>query len=268
MNNEPTTKQRPSASMLRPSRLCQILFVALILKVGVLGGLAYESLMYGSGSGESGIAHAADSAKASTGAPGAPAAPQNIQAPLSGAAMADIEGAGGQTGTTQKNDDRALPAIGTKRGVGAGDAGNAGNGNASPEGMQAGVSGGGGGGIDREALIRRQDELSRKEEELKILEQEISQKIEDLNVLETRLQIMMREAEGTRDEKLRHLVDVLSNMKARQAAAVLETLELRIGVKILANMRGRQAGEILTFVDPQKAASLAEALSRMQMPLE
>ena len=263
MNNEPTTKQRPFASMLRPSRLCQILFVALILKVGVLGGLAYESLMYGSG--ESGIAHAADGAKGSAGAPGAPAAPQNIQSPLSGAAMADIEGTGGQSATTQKNDDRALPAIGTKRGVGAGDAGNTGNGNGSQEGMQVVASGG---GIDREALIRRQDELSRKEEELKILEQEISQKIEDLNVLETRLQIMMREAEGTRDEKLRHLVDVLSNMKARQAAAVLETLELRIGVKILANMRGRQAGEILTFVDPQKAASLAEALSRMQMPLE
>ena len=261
MNNEPTTKQRPFVSMLRPSRLCQILFVALILKVGVLGGLAYDSLMYGSGSVESGIAHAADDAKASAGAPGAPAAPQNIQSPLSGATMADIEGTGGQGTGGQKTDERALPAIGTKRGVGA-EEGGAG----ASEGVQASVSNGG--GLDRESLIRRQDELSRKEEELKILEQEITQKIEDLNVLETRLQIMMREAEGTRDEKLRHLVDVLSNMKARQAAAVLETLELRIGVKILANMRGRQAGEILTFVDPQKAAGLAEALSRMQMPLE
>lgn len=251
MNSAPMTKQRPSASMLRPSRLCQILFVALILKVGVLGGLAYESLVSGGSGQETGVAHAADTSVA----PGAPAAPQNIQAPISGGAMAEIEGATPQTDKNAK-EERALPAIGTKRGVGA---------ETIKEGAQPVA---GGSGIDREALARRQEELSRKEEELKILEQEISQKIEDLNVLEARLQIMMREAEGTRDEKLRHLVDVLSNMKARQAAAVLETLELRIGVKILANMRGRQAGEILTFVDPQKAASLAEALSRMQMPLE
>lgn len=250
MNSTPTTKRRPFASMLRPSRLCHILFVALLLKVGVLGSLAYDTLMYGTSASEVGVAYAAEA----SGALGAPAAPESIQAPLSSASMADIEGGGTSAGGKAK-DDRALPAIGTKRGVGATE-------------IAENTENTGKSSLKRDALIRRQDELSRKEEELKILEQEISQKIEDLNVLETRMQIMMREAEGTKDEKLRHLVDVLSNMKAKQAAAVLETLELRIGVKILANMRGRQAGEILTFVNPQKAAGLAEALSRMQMPLE
>ena len=57
-------------------------------------------------------------------------------------------------------------------------------------------------------------------------------------------------------------------MKAKQAAAVLETLDPKIAVKVLAGMRGRQAGEILTFVKPERAAQLTESLARMQLPLE
>nr|WP_116304781.1 hypothetical protein [Nitratidesulfovibrio sp. HK-II]GBO94993.1 flagellar protein FlbB [Nitratidesulfovibrio sp. HK-II] len=86
--------------------------------------------------------------------------------------------------------------------------------------------------------------------------------------LEARIKIMLKDAQGMKDEKLRHLVDVYTNMKAKQAAAVLETLDEKIAVRILAGMRGRQAGEILTFVQAEKAAKLSEALTRMQLPLE
>jgi flagellar motility protein MotE (MotC chaperone) len=79
---------------------------------------------------------------------------------------------------------------------------------------------------------------------------------------------MIKDAETTSDAKFRHLVDVLSNMKARQAAAVLETLDRKVAVNVLAGMRGRQAGEILSFVRPEVAAHLAESLARMQLPFE
>jgi flagellar motility protein MotE (MotC chaperone) len=79
---------------------------------------------------------------------------------------------------------------------------------------------------------------------------------------------MIKDAEESKDAKFRHLVDVLSNMKSKQAAAVLETLDPKIAVRVLAGMRGRQAGDILTFVKPEIAAHLTEALARMQLPLE
>ena len=60
----------------------------------------------------------------------------------------------------------------------------------------------------------------------------------------------------------------MSNMKARQAAEMLQTLDQRIAVRILAGMRGRQAGEILNFVRPEIAANLTAALTRMQLPFE
>jgi flagellar motility protein MotE (MotC chaperone) len=124
------------------------------------------------------------------------------------------------------------------------------------------------GSLAREALARRQEELARKEEDLRSLERDLNNRLAELQALEVRLQSMLKEAGEVRTEKFRQLIDVLSNMKAKQAAGVLETLDEKIAVKVLSGMRGRQAGEILTFVDAKKAARLAESLSRLQLPFE
>ena len=122
--------------------------------------------------------------------------------------------------------------------------------------------------VTSESLLRRQEELNQREADLRQLERQIDMKLNELQSLETRIQSMLKEADATRDEKLKHLVDVYTNMKARQAAEVLETLDENIAVKILANMRGRQAGEMLTYVKPAKAARLSESLTRVQMPMD
>jgi len=122
--------------------------------------------------------------------------------------------------------------------------------------------------LDREALAARQEELNRKEQALKTLEENLEAKLVELKQLEAKLQVMLESAGEVKDQKLRHLVDVYSNMKAKQAAQVLESLDEDIAVRILAGMRGRQAGEILTFVKPEKAAVLSEALTKMQLPFE
>lgn len=122
--------------------------------------------------------------------------------------------------------------------------------------------------LSREALQRRQDELARKEQDLQTLERDLDDRLVRLQELEVRIKAMLKEAEEVKNAKYRHLVDVLSNMKAKQAASVLETLDEKIAVKVLSGMRGRQAGEILTFVNPGKAARLSEALARVQLPFE
>lgn len=124
------------------------------------------------------------------------------------------------------------------------------------------------GNITLDALNRKQEELARREQDLRALEQELDSRLIQMQALEQRLDTMLREAEEIRSGQYRHLVDVLANMKARQAAEVLETLDERIAVRILAGMRGRQAGEILTQATPAKAARLAESLARMELPLE
>lgn len=122
--------------------------------------------------------------------------------------------------------------------------------------------------MPRELLKKKQVELHRREQELSRLQATIDSKLVKLQTLEKRLQAMLSKAKNIKDKKMKHLVDVYSNMKAKQAAQVLETLDENISVKILAGMRGRKAGEILTFVKPDKAARLSEALTNMQLPFE
>lgn len=122
--------------------------------------------------------------------------------------------------------------------------------------------------LDRKELLRKKEELDRREAELKALETKLAQ---DMAVMEERraqLARMLDEAKSVKDKKDRHLVDVFSNMKAKQAASVLETMDEAQAVKILSGMRGRQAGEILTFVNARKAAKLAEQLTSLQIPFK
>jgi len=122
--------------------------------------------------------------------------------------------------------------------------------------------------VGNAALQKRQEELDRRERELNTLEAKIKSDLAELEKRQAQMERMLEEAKMVRDKKDRHLVDVFSNMKSKQAAQVLATMDERQAVKILSGMRGRQAGEILTFVDPTKAARLAEALTQLQVPFE
>lgn len=45
-----------------------------------------------------------------------------------------------------------------------------------------------------------------------------------------------------------------ANMKPRQAAAALTTVDEEVAVKILTGMKSKQSGEILSYMDPRHAA--------------
>ncbi len=113
-------------------------------------------------------------------------------------------------------------------------------------------------------LKQRAEALDRQEQALKTLESDMNTRMANLKSLEDQLKTMLDEAKVLKDEKMRHLIDVYINMKAKQAASVLETLDENVAVRILAGMKGRQAGEILTNVTSKKAAKLSEMLTKMQ----
>lgn len=120
--------------------------------------------------------------------------------------------------------------------------------------------------VPKDSLQRKQEELNRREQELLALQQQMQSRLDELHALEGKIQKMLDEANNVKDQKLTHLIDVYSNMKAKQAADVLATLDPKIAVKILSGMRGRQAGEVLTYMAPEPAAKLSEMLSRTQLP--
>lgn len=232
-------KRQPSGSGLRLSRLCRWLVFVAAIKLSLLLGLALDLPEM--------LRPLLGEALTSVASLTAPHKVQEIPAPQT--PHADAPAARGKA---------SAPGMGVAMAAEA----------TPPQTTQPEVPTPAGDLMNRETLQRKQEDLTRREQELRQLQHQVDTRLEELQSLESKLQAMIKEAQGMKDEKFRHLVDVYTNMKAKQAAAVLETLDERIAVKILAGMRGRQAGEILTFVDAKKAARLSEALTRMQLPLE
>jgi flagellar motility protein MotE (MotC chaperone) len=118
--------------------------------------------------------------------------------------------------------------------------------------------------VPDKSISAREQEVRKREAELKSMEAEIDAKLENLRAMELKMEKLLESAGAVQDEKMQHLVDVYSNMKPKQAAQVLENLDESIAVKILAGMSGRKAGEILSFVRTERTAKLSEALTRLQ----
>jgi flagellar motility protein MotE (MotC chaperone) len=247
------------SSVKKPSRLCKFLLALVGFKIGLLGAIMFDPLMDTGITPPSAVETAAswrnNSNPARMAGGALPDAPQSTPAAVaeSGPAVpettpvtAEFSAAPENTRAVRKAPGIAFAATPVNM----------------PQNDPAPAS------VSLEALSRKQEELARKEEDLKSLQAELDVRFQQMQDLEQRLKIMLKDAEEIKDSRYRQLVDVLSNMKARQAAEVLSTLDEKIAVRVLAGMRGRQAGEILSLADPIKAARLAEALARMQMPLQ
>lgn len=119
--------------------------------------------------------------------------------------------------------------------------------------------------VSRDSAAQKQAELNRQEQELLALQQQMEHRMTELHGLEGRLQNMLQQATTAQDGKFKQLVDMYANMKPRQAAAALTTVDEEVAVKILTGMKSKQSGDILSYMDPKHAAKLSEFLAKMQM---
>ena len=119
--------------------------------------------------------------------------------------------------------------------------------------------------LSAQALAQRAEDLDRKEQALKSMEADLNARLVKLKGIEATLKSMLDDAKSIKDERMVHLISVYTNMKAKQAATVMETLDEKVAVKVLSGMKGRQAGEILNAMTPKKAAKLSEELTKLQV---
>lgn len=119
--------------------------------------------------------------------------------------------------------------------------------------------------VSRDSSAQKQAELNRREQELLALQQQMESRMQELNSLENRLQGMLQDANNTQESKFKQLVDMYANMKPRQAAQALTSMDEMIAVKILTGMKSKQSGEILSYMNPTHSARLSEVMSKMQM---
>lgn len=110
----------------------------------------------------------------------------------------------------------------------------------------------------KEELDAREKELSELEEELQRQKVELDKRIVQLEEMRTQIAQVLKERVEVDQEKVNKLVDLYSNMKPKQAADVIGTINEDLAVEVLAKMKKKNAAEIMNLLSPDKARVLSE----------
>lgn len=121
------------------------------------------------------------------------------------------------------------------------------------------------------ALKDKQRELEKKERRLAQLEEDLQKQKEEIEKQLKDMQEMRRNISSKLDKKVTadqesidKLVGVYSNMKPKNAAQIIASIDDELAIKVLGKMKKQNAAAILNFVAPKKAQYLSEKFSGLK----
>jgi flagellar motility protein MotE (MotC chaperone) len=115
--------------------------------------------------------------------------------------------------------------------------------------------------VRREALDARQKDLDLRENLVKAAEARIDKKIAEMKDLQTNIEQMLKQVDRQDEEKLKSLVKIYENMKPKDAANILSTLELPVQLGVLGHMKEAKVAPILSSMDLQQAKLVTDAMA-------
>jgi flagellar motility protein MotE (MotC chaperone) len=110
----------------------------------------------------------------------------------------------------------------------------------------------------KEELDAREKELSELEEELQRQKVELDKRLQQLEEMRNQIAQTLKDRVEVDQEKVTKLVDLYSNMKPKQAADVIGSINEDLAVEVLAKMKKKNAAEIMNLLSPEKARVLSE----------
>jgi flagellar motility protein MotE (MotC chaperone) len=110
----------------------------------------------------------------------------------------------------------------------------------------------------KEALDLREKELGELEEELQKQKVELDKRITQLEDMRNQIAQILKDRVEIDQEKVNKLVDLYSNMKPKQAADVIASINEDLAVEVLAKMKKKSAAEIMNLLPSDKARVLSE----------
>jgi len=113
----------------------------------------------------------------------------------------------------------------------------------------------------RPDLDQRAAELSQREALLKAAEERVDQKIEELKQMQATLDASLGKVDAQEDQRLSSLVAIYTNMKPKEAAAILSELDMPVLLQLLTRMKDRTTSGIMAVMDPKKAQVITMALA-------
>jgi len=118
--------------------------------------------------------------------------------------------------------------------------------------------------VRRDAMDRREQEMGMREAILSATEQRIDSKIKELKKLELRVQSFIKTHDDEADKRLKRMVKVYENMKPKDAARILENLEMEILLDVTDRMKESKMAAVLANMDSEKARELTVRLANLK----
>ncbi|MBL6454115.1 hypothetical protein JMJ55_02195 [Belnapia sp. T6] len=116
----------------------------------------------------------------------------------------------------------------------------------------------------RIVLEERDATLAAREMVLAAAERRLAERIEELAALQARLEAAERSRSEREEAGWRQMVKLYEGMRPREAAAILEELEMPVLVQLVDRMREAKAAPVLGAMKPDRARLLTAELARLR----
>lgn len=116
----------------------------------------------------------------------------------------------------------------------------------------------------RKSLDAREYGLNQREAVLKAAEQRLVDKQAELTAIRSELKQLLQQVDEEEKKKINNLVKLYENMKPKDAARILNDLELDVLMGVAQRMNVRRLAPILAAMEADKARSVTRALARRE----
>ncbi|RMG40494.1 MAG: hypothetical protein D6719_10845 [Candidatus Dadabacteria bacterium] len=113
----------------------------------------------------------------------------------------------------------------------------------------------------RAELEKRARGLDKKAGDLELREREYAAKLTELRELTQKLKLDREKNARKRDAQIDQLANVYSSMNPKEAAALIEQLDITIAIGLLKRMPEKRIGQILALMSPERALNITRLLS-------
>ena len=120
---------------------------------------------------------------------------------------------------------------------------------------------------EREFLDQQRADIARREAEVDLASEKLKLEQGRLDELKAALEGLLAKAEAAQTDDVRRLVALYSNMKPKEAAAIMDDLDIEVSVMVLGTMNERTAAPILAGLNPTRARAISKIiLERSKLP--
>lgn len=120
---------------------------------------------------------------------------------------------------------------------------------------------------EREFVDQQREELAKRQAEVDLASEKLKLEQARLDELKGALEGLLAKAEASQTDDVRRLVALYSNMKPKDAANIMNDLDIEVSVMVLGTMAERTAAPILAGLNPVRARAISKIiLERSKLP--